>query len=110
MRPTDFDFYEYVHKYPEIMHSGIACNVNYLDPQFDYSGDKRLHAIQQLEQYANDSITAYRAIEWWADMTIGPREFLTDNPNESLPEQILKRVTKPTHYYQLSSVKIEIVE
>jgi hypothetical protein len=108
--PTDFEFSEYVYKYHEIMHSGIACHVNYLNPMFDSSNEKMANAIRQLEKYANDSITAYRAIEWWAAMSIGPSTFVVDESGETLPRQVLKRITKPTHFWQMTSEKVEITE
>lgn len=108
--PTDYRFSEYVYEYREITHSGIACNVNYLDPQYGFGADKMIEAFKQLEQYANTSITAYRAIEWWAAMPIGPIQFIVEGSGESLPQQIIKRVTKPTHYWQMTSEKVEIIE
>ena len=111
MSERDFpDFNDYVYEYHESIHSGVGANVNRLNPQYEYSDEQRAESLKSIEQYAETSITAYRAIEWWANMRYGPITFVTQDGKSTLARDILARVKKPTRYMKPTVEWVEITE
>lgn len=116
-RESDLPFYEYVHKYNEIAHSGILSPIGTLDPQFHQYHHSDIHkmtrALLSLATYAEYSIMAYRAIEWWSIMGGWmPTVWLlrVENDYINLPNEILKALIKPTTYTEWSIGQQKAVE
>lgn len=113
----DLPFYEYVHKYLEITHSGIASPAGTLDPQFHEYHRSDLHkmtrALLDLARYAETSITAYRAIEWWSNKGgwMPPEwQIKVDNEYLNLPKMLIDCMIKPTTYYEFALLQKRVIE
>ncbi len=104
------DFGSYVFQYQEVVHSGIGANVAYLNSnQWGYWDEaKAADALRALEHYANDSITAYLAIAYWAEQDLIPGNWITQNGESTLPRDILARLTKPTRYMRMTCEMVDI--
>jgi hypothetical protein len=93
-------YFDYVFSTYETMHSGVHINLITLDPQYHHLPSDLLNAIEDLEQYADRFISAYRALEWWSE---DAPPYIKDTAKE-----ILNRVTKPTRYFTVAGHWVEI--
>lgn len=91
-------FYDYVLDNLEWNHSGVLSNVNRLNPRYEYEWIERYNALRELAQYADYSLTAYRAIEWWS-WHVENKKYSWLKVMEILASIIIADIQKPTHCY-----------
>lgn len=101
------DFFDYIHEGNifELNHSGIQCNMGYVNPRYDYPLEKRLAGLNALKEYAYYSIEAYRAIEYWAQFHDFPS---TNWQMSERAREILNQVQKPKTYLKFNAVRVSI--
>lgn len=102
-------FRDYVLQDFPIEHSGVLSPVLHLDPEYREPHEKMLNSLDALEKHAHYSITAYRAIAWWAFQLDIPDRLWWRKLVVNRAAEILKCIEKPKEYFVFSGER-RIVE
>lgn len=90
----------------ESNHSGVLSNVLRLNPNNRYDVFQRMQALVNLEEYADKSLTAYNAVEYWSLITDDWWPGFFELREAAI--EILKRVEKPKRILVMSSEWVEV--
>lgn len=97
------DYMRFVFKYPESTHSGVLANANSLAPGVKHLAQEFATAAKTLAQYADSSITAYRALKWW---DLYDSEAYGDLSH--IAREQLRGIQQPTSYMTLVAQRVDI--
>ena len=97
-------FQEYVYQDLEMIHSGILSPLLYLDPARQCKPMKRYKCVYLLEQYLSESITVYRAFEWWAKQP----DYMPFQDIKGRAAFLLEHAIKPKSFISITPLRGEV--
>lgn len=97
-------FQEYVYQDFETQHSGVLSPLLYINPAVQCKDMKRYECFHSLERYLNESITVYRAFEWWANQP----DYMPFPEIKERAAYLLESAVKPTSFMTMTALRIEV--
>ena len=97
-------FQEYVYQDFEAQHSGVLSPLLYLNPANQCKEMKRYECFHLLERYLSESITVYRAFEWWANQP----DYMPFQPIKERAAHLLESTVKPTSFMTMTALRVEV--